>query len=291
MNAQQVRLAAFLAGLLVLLSWEVVAPHHSPTTSKVRRWAVNLSLALLNGAVVTSLCAACYSIAVARTMPWRVGLFELAGGPLWLRVPAEIVALDLLTYWLHRSYHRVPLFWRFHRVHHTDLDLDVSSASRFHLGEVLTSAVAKLVFVVLAGISYQGLVAFEISLLLAAQFQHANIRVPARLERLLWWTFVPPAMHRVHHSPVRPETDSNFGTLLVAWDRLFATLCKESSGSPPFGLSEWRDRRMLGLRRLILMPFFARGAPPTGDQGDEEGDRVNASTSSRQSRGVVSGRS
>jgi sterol desaturase/sphingolipid hydroxylase (fatty acid hydroxylase superfamily) len=259
MDDQQLRLAAFLLGLLSLLSWEVIAPHHPPTTSKWRRWGVNLSLALLNGLVVTLLCAACYSIALSRQVPWRVGLFELWSAPLWLRLPLEVVVLDFATYWLHRSYHRVPLFWRFHRVHHTDLDLDVSSASRFHLGEVMISAVAKLALVVALGISFQGLIAFEVTLLLAAQFQHANIRLPRRVEALLWWSFVPPAMHRVHHSPHRLETDSNFGTLLVAWDRLFATLRRQVHETPPFGLSEWPASAALGLRRLLVLPF--RGRP------------------------------
>jgi sterol desaturase/sphingolipid hydroxylase (fatty acid hydroxylase superfamily) len=249
------RFATFLAGLLTFLSWEIIAPHHAATTSKPRRWLVNLCLALLNGVIVTSLCAACYVIALRRMAPWRVGLFELIAAPYWLRLPAEIGALDLLTYWLHRSYHRVPLLWRFHRVHHTDLDLDVSSASRFHLGEVVASSVAKLAFVALLGISYQGLVAFEIVLLLAAQFQHANISVHPRLERMLWWTFVPPAMHRVHHSPEPDETDSNFGTLVVAWDRLFATLRTHTACSPPFGLRNWRDARRLGFGKLMALPF------------------------------------
>ena len=255
MGLEQLRLTAFLAGLLALLSWEVVAPHHAATTSKERRWVVNLGLALLNGGIVTLLCATCASIALARLSPWRVGLFEIAGGPRWLRVPFEIALLDLVVYWLHRGYHSVPLFWRFHRVHHTDLDLDVSSASRFHLGEVLTSSAAKLVVFVFLGISYQGLIAFEVALLVAAQFQHANIRVPGRLEALLWWTFVPPVMHRVHHSPEPTETDSNFGTLLVAWDRLFATLRRQGTASPPFGLREWRDSARLGWLRLLVMPF------------------------------------
>jgi sterol desaturase/sphingolipid hydroxylase (fatty acid hydroxylase superfamily) len=270
MDAPYLRLFAFLAGLLTLLSWEVVAPHHADTVPKRRRWAINLSLAALNGGVVTALCAACWAIALARLAPWRLGLFELLALPLWLRLAGEVLLLDLLTYWLHRSYHRVPFFWRFHRVHHTDLDLDVSSASRFHLGEVLTSAVVKLAVFVALGISYQGLIAFEVALLAAAQFQHANVRVPRRLERLLWWSFVPPAMHRVHHSPERAATDSNFGTLLVAWDRLFATFRRHAPGSPPFGLERWRDPRALGLGTLLALPFTPRAEengprePPTG---------------------------
>ncbi|HXO27811.1 MAG TPA: sterol desaturase family protein, partial [Thermoanaerobaculia bacterium] len=251
MPQNTLRLASFLAGLLTFLSWELIAPHHAATASKARRWLLNLGLALLNGLIVTSLCAACYVIALRRLAPWRVGLFELTAAPPWLRLPAEIGALDLLTYWLHRGYHRVPLMWRFHRVHHTDLDLDVSSASRFHAGEVLASSVAKLAFVALLGISYQGLIAFEIVLLLAAQFQHANIVVHPRLEPMLWWTLVPPAMHRVHHSPEPEETDSNFGTLVVAWDRLFGTLRTHTASSPPFGLWYWRDERRLGLARIL----------------------------------------
>jgi sterol desaturase/sphingolipid hydroxylase (fatty acid hydroxylase superfamily) len=263
---QDLRLVAFLAGLLSLLSWEVIAPHHPPTASRLRRWTINLSLAVLNGAVVTLLCAACYAIAAAGALPWRIGIFELTGAPLWLRLPVEVVVLDLATYWLHRSFHRVPLFWRFHRVHHTDLDLDVTSASRFHLGEVLISAIAKLALVTAAGISFQGLIAFEVLLLLAAQFQHANIRLPGRLEGILWWTFVPPAMHRVHHSPHRTETDSNFGTLLVAWDRLFATLRRAGGGEPQFGLLEWRENARLGLRALLGLPFLARRAATPSEE-------------------------
>lgn len=259
MSATSLRLVAFFAGLLTLLSWELAAPHHASTTSKAARWRINLSLALINGWVVSGLCAACYAISLRRVMPWSIGLFEVMGAPLGLRIAGEVVVLDLLTYGLHRAYHRVPLLWRFHSVHHTDLDLDVSSASRFHLGEVLVAGVAKLAFVVLLGISFQGLVAFEILLLLAAQFQHANLRLPNRIERMLWWTFVPPAMHRVHHSPEVAETNSNYGTLLVAWDRLFATLVTSTEASPPFGLKEWREAARLGLLRLLAFPF-RRGA-------------------------------
>jgi sterol desaturase/sphingolipid hydroxylase (fatty acid hydroxylase superfamily) len=199
--------------------------------------------------------------------------------PLWLRLPGEVVVLDLLTYWLHRAYHRVPLFCRFHRVHHTDLDLDVSSASRFHFGEVLISAVAKLGAVVLAGISYRGLISFEVVLLLAAQFQHADIRLGPRVEAWLWWTCVPPAMHRVHHSPERRETDSNFGTLLVAWDRLFATLETHTDKAPPFGLWEWRDARWLSLRHLLSLPFAHGASGGRGGQPAPEGHPAATRTS------------
>jgi sterol desaturase/sphingolipid hydroxylase (fatty acid hydroxylase superfamily) len=262
MSQSLVRLTLFLAGLFAFLSWEVVAPHHAPTTSKVRRWRVNLVLASLNGGVVSWLCAACYVLASRRWAPWRLGPFESLALPPWLRIPLEIVLLDLLAYGLHRAYHSAPMLWRFHRVHHTDLDLDVSSASRFHLGEVLVSSFVKLGVVALLGVSFLGLVAFEILLLVAAQFQHANIRLGPALERALWWTFVPPAMHRIHHTPDRRDTDSNYGTLLVAWDRLFGTMRRRVASAPPFGLEEWREPSPLGLLRLLVLPFRRALKPP-----------------------------
>ncbi len=258
MTQAPVRLLAFLAGLLTLLSWEVVAPHHAPTVSRSRRWTANLALALLNGIIVTAVCATCYALALQRWAPWRFGVFEWTAAAPWVRLPLEVLALDLLTYGLHRSYHRVPLLWRFHRVHHTDLDLDVTSASRFHAGEVMTSAIAKLAVVALLGISYQGFVAFEVVLLAAAQFQHSNIRLAPGVEAALWWTFVPPAMHRVHHTPRQTDTDSNYGTLIVAWDRLLGTLRLPTVPAPPFGLAEWRDACRLGLLRLLALPFGRR---------------------------------
>ncbi|HEU5169076.1 MAG TPA: sterol desaturase family protein, partial [Gemmatimonadales bacterium] len=256
------RSAFFFAGLFTLLSWELAAPHHSPTVPRLRRWAANLGLAAINGGVVAGLCAACYAIAVAGALPWRAGPLELLGPPLWVRLPVEIALLDLVVYGLHRAYHRAPWLWRFHQVHHSDLDLDVTSASRFHLGEVLVSAGGKFTAVMLLGISPLGLVAFETVMLLAAQFQHANVRVRPAVERLLWWTFVPPAMHRVHHHPARADTDSNFGTLLVCWDRLFGTLRRAERDTAAFGLPEIDRARALRFGGLLVMPF--RRADPPG---------------------------
>ncbi len=248
------RLGLFLTGLFTLLSWELAAPHHAATAPRLRRWTANLALAAVNGIVVSVLCAACYALAVARAAPWRFGPFELLHLQVWVRLPLEVALLDLAVYGLHRTYHRVPWLWRFHQVHHSDLDLDVTSASRFHLGEVLVSATGKLVLVLAMGISPLGLVTFETVMLLAAQFQHANIRLRPGLERLLWWTFVPPAMHRVHHHPVRQETDSNFGTLLACWDRLFGTL-RRARDDAAFGRPEVAAERALGLTGLLAMPF------------------------------------
>jgi len=249
------RSALFFAGLFTLLSWELAAPHHSPKAPRLRRWSANLGLAAINGLVVAALCAACYAIAAVHALPWRIGPLQLFGPPLWVRLPVEIALLDLLVYGLHRAYHHAPWLWRFHQVHHSDLDLDVTSASRFHLGEVLISAGGKFGAVMMLGISPIGLVVSETVMLLAAQFQHSNIRVMPRIERLLWWTFVPPAMHRVHHHPNRADIDSNFGTLLVCWDRLFDTLRRRDPDVASFGLPEIEPARALRFGALLAMPF------------------------------------
>jgi sterol desaturase/sphingolipid hydroxylase (fatty acid hydroxylase superfamily) len=255
MSPETLRLTGFLVGLFTLLSWELAAPHHSPTVPRPRRWLANLTFAATNGIVVSLVCLACYLLAERQSAPWRFGPFQQLAMPFWLRLPGEVLVLDLLVYFLHRAYHRYPLLWRFHLVHHSDRDLDVTSASRFHLGEVTISGVSKFGAVQLLGISPTGLIGFEIVMLAAAQLQHANIRLPRAVEPRLWLAFVPPAMHRVHHHPLRAATDSNFGTLVSFWDRLFGTLRHAAPSDREFGVPTLPDERALGPVRLFLLPF------------------------------------
>ncbi|HVS13504.1 MAG TPA: sterol desaturase family protein [Thermoanaerobaculia bacterium] len=253
---QSLRFPLFLLGLLTLLSWELVRPHHAPAPRRLGRWLENLGLAALNGGALTLVCWACFVIAARDWAPWRYGPFQAIAMPAAARVAGEIVALDLLVYWLHRAYHATPLLWRFHAVHHSDVELDVSTASRFHLGEVAVSGAAKLGAFTLLGISPLGLVAFECLMLLAAQFQHANVPVPRRLERVLWWILVPPAMHRVHHHPERSLTDSNYGTILTLWDRLFRSL-QRVERPPRFGIEGATGPDPRGVHRLLAYPLRA----------------------------------
>ena len=254
MSSSILRSIAFLVGLLGLRGAEVFRPHHPPTVSLRRRWITNLGLGLVNGAVVSLLCASCFLL-TARGLPAFAPLPRVASN-LWVQVLVAVLLLDLVTYALHRAFHRVPFLWRFHLVHHTDLDLDVSSASRFHTGEVLLASAVKLGLVVVLGIAPLGLVVFEVVMLACAQFQHANIRIPAALERLLWRTLVPPAMHRLHHTPTRADTDSNFGTILTLWDFLLGTFNRrEPDAVASFGVSDMREPARLGLVSLAILPF------------------------------------
>ncbi|HUP23842.1 MAG TPA: sterol desaturase family protein [Thermoanaerobaculia bacterium] len=252
---ETLRTVCFLAGLFTLLSWELALPHHSPGAPRLRRWFENLALAAVNGGVLALVCYACLAIAAQRSAPWRFGPFETLGLPLAVRLLGEILVLDLLAYGLHRAYHAVPALWRFHRVHHSDVELDVTSASRFHLGEVAVSGAAKLGTVALLGISPLGLIAFEIVMLLCAQFQHANVRIAPLAERALWWSFVPPAMHRIHHHPVRADTDSNYGTILTLWDRALGTLRRREGLEPRFGIEGEVSAPPRGVLRLLGYPF------------------------------------
>lgn len=254
-DTQTLRMLCFLAGLFTLLSWELALPHHRPGVPRLRRWVENLALATLNGGVLALVCYACFVMAAQRSAPWRFGPFESLGLPMPVRLLGEVLALDLLAYGLHRTYHAVPALWRFHRVHHSDVELDVTSASRFHLGEVAVSGAAKLATVALLGISPLGLVAFEIVMLLCAQFQHANVRVAPRVERALWWSLVPPAMHRIHHHPERADTDSNYGTILTLWDRALGTLRRRAGVDTTFGIPGSLDAPPRGVIRLLALPF------------------------------------
>jgi sterol desaturase/sphingolipid hydroxylase (fatty acid hydroxylase superfamily) len=262
MTGPFLRLGAFVLGLLGLRGVELVAPDHRPTVPLRTRWLVNLGFGAVNGIIVSLACASCYALSARSEFVAHLGFLRGLELSLWTRIPLEIVLLDLITYLLHRAYHVVPLLWRLHVVHHSDMDLDVSSASRFHTGEVLVSSILKIGVVIVVGISPQGLVVFEAVMLACAQFQHANIRLPYRLESGLWWTLVPPAMHRIHHTPTRDDTNSNYGTILTVWDWLFETLRRHSPDPvSSFGVEALRDPQSLGIKRLLILPFTLPRSP------------------------------
>jgi sterol desaturase/sphingolipid hydroxylase (fatty acid hydroxylase superfamily) len=259
MSQDSLRLACFLAGLFGFALWELGARHHEPRVARGRRFAINLALGAINAVVTSAVCAFCLLLAASDAAPWRYGPFNWTPLPVWLRVALEALVLDLVVYSLHRAFHAVPVLWRLHSVHHTDRDLDVTSASRFHIGEVLVSGVSKFAAVQLLGVSASGLVAFEIVMLLAAQFQHANIRLASPVERALFEFLVPPAMHRIHHHPLRAATNSNYGTLTSVWDRVFSTLRRDAPSDREFGLPEFPEAQSLGLLQLLWLPFRSAG--------------------------------
>ncbi len=257
---ETLRLAAFISVFVVLAVAEAIRPRRVLTVSKTHRWLVNLTVVFANTLLVRFvLPLAPFALAVQiQAKGW--GLFNLLHFAGWAEIVVSLLLLDLLIYWQHRFFHRTPLLWRIHRMHHTDLDLDVSSGTRFHPIEIILSLAIKLMAVVLLGVSPLAILFFEILLNATSMFSHANIQLPLPLDRWLRLLVVTPDMHRVHHSVIVRETDSNFGFNLPWWDRLFGTYTaqpRDGHDGMQIGLKEWRNQEELGLWPLLRIPFVS----------------------------------
>ncbi|MBU1273810.1 MAG: sterol desaturase family protein [Proteobacteria bacterium] len=250
------RMSIFGGGLLLFLLLELAAPYRRPSVSKFKRWFINLGMTVFNSLVLRLIYSGAVLGVSAYVTANQIGLLQLIPLPYWARLVITVVFLDLILWVWHLLNHVAPLLWRFHRVHHTDLNMDVSTATRFHLGELAISESIKLGLVFFLGADLLGVLIFESSLVLAAQFQHSSLKAPAWLERVWWWLFVPPSMHRIHHSVVIRERNSNYGTILSIWDRFLGTLVKEvNQDHIKIGVGGHFDEKKLGLGRLLIMPF------------------------------------
>ncbi len=257
-----VRLISFLIVFALVACSEFFWPRRRLTDSKASRWLSNLTIAAIDVGVVR-LAAPVMPVAIAVMAGARGwGFFSLLALPYRLTFVLTLLALDLLIYLQHRIFHRIPLFWRFHRMHHTDLDLDVTTGNRFHPLEILLSLLIKTVAVILLGAPAMAVLVFEIVLNATSLFNHGNLRIPVAIDRWLRLGIVTPDMHRVHHSVIPQETDSNFGFNLPWWDRLLGTYRdqpKHGHDGIVIGLKEFRDPQRLGLLDLLLLPFRGRG--------------------------------
>jgi sterol desaturase/sphingolipid hydroxylase (fatty acid hydroxylase superfamily) len=194
--------------------------------------------------------------AAEHALDWRPAWWRGAGGLL-----LDLLLLDLLIYWWHRANHEWPPLWRFHQVHHLDRFLDTTSALRFHAGEVLLSACARALVVLLLGFPFVSILVFETLVLMAAAFHHSNLRLPARLEGALAGIVITPSIHWVHHHARRSDTDSNYGTILSIWDPLFGTRSPTARAlDMPIGVEGGHEKDLLG---LLVRPF-ARARPRPG---------------------------
>ena len=218
------RTAGTLGGLVALLAWETAQPYFPlfrRTRERARHGALNLALGALNAAVVALAFAATWLAVTHWSVAHRFGLLNVLDLSAWQRAALAVFLLDAWTYGWHWLNHRVPSFWRFHRWHHADHAMDVTTASRFHTGEIVLSSVFR---VALLGCTLAELALYELCLFAVVQFHHANISLADRLDRVLRLVIVTPALHKVHHSVVRAESDSNYSSLFSWWDRVFRTL-------------------------------------------------------------------
>jgi len=254
------RIGVFVAVLLVLALLERLAPRRALIQPKGRRWRTNLGLVVIDTLVLRALALAVPVLAVATAVDagrlgW--GALNALDWPWWVEFALAVMILDLAIWTQHLITHKVPLFWRFHRVHHADRDFDVTTALRFHPVEIAGSAGVKVGLVYLLGPSALAVLVFEILLSGTALFNHANLALPLPLDRMLRLVLVTPDMHRVHHSIHREEHDSNYGFALSLWDRLFGTYVAEPKaghGAMTVGL-EWQDEKPARLGWVLWLPF------------------------------------
>ena len=261
-NEPAVRLGIFLAVLTLVAAWEAFSPRRARAFSRWRRWPSNFGLVALNTVVVKLLfpVAAVGMAVYAREHGW--GLFNAIEVPGALAVIATVVALDLIIYLQHVMVHAVPALWRLHRMHHADLDFDVTTGARFHPIEIVLSMVIKLAAVVVLGAPPVAVVIFEVILNATSMFNHGNLRLPTGVDRVLRLFVVTPDMHRVHHSVVPAETNSNFGFNLPWWDRLLGTYRAQPAAGHEgmtIGIEQFREAGDLRLDRMLVQPF--RGRP------------------------------
>lgn len=256
-----IRMGVFLGVLLIMAIREMALPRRALAVRKSVRWSSHLGLVVLNGVLVRWIVpfTAVGMALLAETRGW--GLWNVLEWPAWIEFALAVVALDLAIYFQHVLFHAVPLFWRLHSVHHADLDFDVTTGVRFHLLEIALSALIKLAAIAALGPSPVAVLTFEVLLNATSMFNHGNVRLPLAFDRVLRWLVVTPDMHRVHHSVIRCETDSNFGFNLPWWDRLFGTYRDQPSAGHAgmtIGLEDLRDERVEKLHWICLLPFLGR---------------------------------
>ena len=250
------RLGFFFFAIIIVALFELIAPRRKAISR--HRWISHFSLVVV-ATVCTRLIvpagAVGAGIYAAENHSGLLYFFEV---PLFLKVLAGYIFLEIIIYFQHRLFHSIPLFWKFHRMHHSDIEFDFTTALRFHPFEIIISTFVKILAIMLLGIPIIAIIVFEIVLNASAIFNHGNIYIPPRFEKLLRLFLVTPEMHRIHHSRYSTETDSNFSFSFSIWDRLFGTYtaeAREPQETMDIGINEFRCRDQQRLVKLLVQPF------------------------------------
>lgn len=260
-HEQAIRLTAFFVMLAGMAAWETLAPRRTLLVPKARRWINNLALLLINSILVRVLFPAA-AIGFAMFAESRsMGLLRIVNFPEPMAIVLSVIVLDFAIYLQHIVFHAVPVLWRLHRVHHADLDFDVTTGTRFHPIEILLSMAIKFLVIVTLGAPVLSVFVFELLLNVTAMFNHSNVRLSDRIDGLVRRLVVTPDMHRIHHSVDRRETNANFGFCFSVWDRLLGTyLAAPRLGhvAMQIGLAELREpSRVIALKGMLAIPFTA----------------------------------
>ncbi len=257
-NETAVRLAVFAGVLAVMALFEVAVPRRRREIPRLLRWGNNLAIVALDALLVRLVfpILAVGMALVADARGW--GLLNTFDAPMWVSIPATLVVFDFAIYLQHVLFHRVPVLWRVHRMHHADLEFDVTTGLRFHPVEIALSMGIKLGLVVVFGPPAVAVLLFEVLLNASSMFNHSNVRIPGPVDRVLRWFVVTPDMHRVHHSIHPSETNSNFGFNLPWWDRLLGTYTaqpRDTHEGMAIGVGHFRTRRDLWIDRMLVQPW------------------------------------
>ena len=261
-NEKPIRLSFFIGTLAIMALWEIIAPKRALTVSKALRWTNNLGLVFFNSFILRLLfpAAAVGVAAFASEHGW--GLLNYYSIPFALSVVISIIAMDFIIYLQHVLVHAVPVLWRLHRVHHADLDYDVTTGARFHTLEIILSMLIKFATIVVLGPPVVAVIIFEVTLNAMAMFNHGNVGLPKALDKMLRWFIVTPDMHRVHHSVEDDETNSNFGFNLSWWDRLFGTYRDQPRGGHQgmkIGIHKFTDVKQTNwITGMLAIPFMGK---------------------------------
>lgn len=260
LDENQLRLTIFIGVLVLMALLEAALPKRERTQGRQSRWLTNISLVVINAIVlrllgpITAVVAANYALENG----WGLLNWATQSLPLFVQVVLGVALLDLAIYWQHVASHKIPMLWGFHKVHHADRDIDVTTGVRFHPIEAALSMVYKCLIILLLGPLTLAVFVFEVLLNASAMFNHANLKLPKALDVVLRLLIVTPDMHRVHHSVIRKETDSNYGFFLPFWDRLFKTYIdqpQEGHQGMTIGLSEYQSEQPSKLPWVVTVPF------------------------------------
>ncbi len=262
-NEAQIRLGIFIVLFLIFAVIETIVPRRPRTETRQRRWFTNWAVIIIDSLTLKLMAIALPLLAVGAAIDagrLGSGLFNYLDWPFWLETLLTVLLLDFAIWLQHLITHKIPILWRLHRVHHADRDIDVTTAIRFHPVEIVLSMLLKIGLVYLMGPSAFAVILFEIILNGTAMFNHANIKLPLKLDAIVRTVLVTPDMHRVHHSDIRDEHDSNYGFALSIWDRLFGTyIAQPQKGHDDMTIGlQWQDNRPSNLAWLLALPFFRR---------------------------------
>ena len=260
---QESQMYAYAIGLIMLMIWEQVNPFYlffRTNKKKGLHFFKNLLLGGVNAVVISGLFVSLWAWASQWSFQQQIGLLHLLPLGTFAHSVFAIMLFDFWMYVWHRINHIIPFFWRFHRVHHSDPSMDVTTASRFHIGEIVLSSAFRIPVIIILGVHLGELLLYETIAFAVVQLHHANITLSSRVDKLLRMLIISPYMHKIHHSDWQPETDSNYGSLFSFWDRMgrsFRMRSEEGFHNLTIGLKEFADERYETVKNLFKLPLFS----------------------------------